>query len=388
MLEPEGQLALTHWHLEPPTLALKMLLTYLEVLDAQGVAEPGRRVCVISEGFWENALLKNGANYTEAEVARLRQFADRNGFQVVYDPFMDDTAPVVRADDVLFRRLARADAAHRARVLAELAYDLTPATDSRPYFYWIRSNARGWAVTDDGGWIFPQRSVRWMSLLALALSLALTVGPGVKLWRRPELRGPSARAIPFFLATGFGFILAENALFQLLTLFVGGPLFSLSVVLPSVLVGYGFGSLVSLRVASGTRTGAVRLVLLYAVGFAVFAAVAKWGLPAAIGSSPETRLALASLVVLPFGALLGLATPWYMEILKVRGPTMQSGLGWMWAASSAANVMGSLLFVPICQQLSILGTFAAAGALYVAALLWAALGQGGRAVLRAAGAGG
>jgi hypothetical protein len=54
----------------------------------------------------------------------------------------------------------------------------------------------------------------------------------------------------------------------------------------------------------------------------------------------------------------------------------------MWGVSAAANVMGSLMFVPICQQLGIHVTFAFAGGLYVAALLWAAMGQGRKAVLR------
>jgi len=58
VLSSGGLLALTHWHVEPPNLALRMFATYLEVLDEEGVEHPGRRVCVISEGFWENAILK------------------------------------------------------------------------------------------------------------------------------------------------------------------------------------------------------------------------------------------------------------------------------------------------------------------------------------------
>lgn len=378
VLSPGGQLALTHWHMEPPNLALRMFATYLEVLDEQGVEEPGRRVCVISEGFWENAILKKGADYTQEEVDRLRAFADETGFQVVYDPFMTGAEPVERPGDAMFRRLGRASRQDRERILAEYRYDIRPVSDDRPYFYWLRGRD---GAPGPGGWLYPLASAQWLFVMALILSLGLAALPGVVLARRGERVGPALRALPFFVATGLAFILAENGLFLLLALFVGGPLYSLSVVLPSLLVGYAMGSLVALRVASATRIGAIRLIGVYTVGFAALMAFARWLMPSMIGLSVELRLAIAVGVVVPFGAVLGLGTPWYMEILKVRSP-VQKSLAWMWGVSAAANVVGSLLFVPICNQIGVRGTFLTAGLLYLTALIWAASRRGRGAVLR------
>ena len=381
LLRPGGQLALTHWHLEPPQLALKMFVTYLDVLDRHGVEAPGRRICVISEGFWENAILKKDEDYTREEVDRLRELASASGFQMVYDPFLALDEPVERPGDADFRRLGRASRAERGAILAEMPYDLTPATDARPYFYWVRPKTSEAAAKSPGGWLFPMASVNWMFAVALVLSLLLVLMPAAVLVRRGERIGPAMRALPFFAATGFAFILAENGLFLLLSLFVGGPLYSLSVVLPSMLVGYAVGSLVSLRIASATRTGAIRLAMLYVVGFALLSLLSSQGLPRWIALDRDLRLLLSVAFVTPFGALLGLGTPWYMEILKVRS-SVQRCVAWMWGVSAAANVMGSLLFVPICRELGVHFTFAFAGGLYVVALMWAALGQGRKPVLR------
>jgi len=377
VLAPGGQVALTHWHLEPPTLALRMFATYLEVLDEQGVEDPGRRVCVVSEGFWENAILKKGEDYTQQEVERLRVFAERAGFQVLWDPYMAEDAPEKRPGDKMFRLLGRASRQDRERMLAQYAYDVMPVTDDRPYFYWVRGKE---GAPGPGGWLYPMASAQWLLALALAMAVGMVALPGVVLARRGENVRPALRAMPFFLACGLGFILAENGLFLLLSLFVGGPLYSLTVVLPSLLVGYGLGSLMVLRFASATRGGAVRLMVAYAVAFGALLAFARWVVPGMMGWSMEGRFLVAVGLVVPFGAVLGLGTPWYMEILKVRSSVDRS-LAWMWGMSAAANVVGAMLFVPICAQLGVRGTFLLAAGLYLSALAWAATRRGSGSVL-------
>jgi len=94
----------------------------------------------------------------------------------------------------------------------------------------------------------------------------------------------------------------------------------------------------------------------------------------------EGRFLVAVGLVVPFGAVLGLGTPWYMEILKVRSSVDRS-LAWMWGMSAAANVVGAMLFVPICAQLGVRGTFLLAAGLYLSALAWAATRRGSGSVL-------
>jgi len=96
-------------------------------------------------------------------------------------------------------------------------------------------------------------------------------------------------------------------------------------------------------------------------------------MPRRSASTPSASRPLAAAAVTPFGVLLGLAVPWFMQLLK-QDEKLRATLAWMWGVSAAANVIGSLMFVPLCRQLGVQATFALAGGLYVAALLWAAFG--------------
>ncbi len=407
LLRPGGVVSLSHWFTAPPTLALRMFATYLDVLERQGDAHPGRSVVVVANGTWVDAMLKKGA-WSREEVARLEKWAADSGYYLVYHPFIDPSAPPVlpvaalhelptgkaaedydelartfapfvspeprvsKPEDFAFVRLGLSDAAERHKVLATLPWVVTPVTDERPYFYWVRERAAGAAGALDAAWLWPSRTSRTLLLAGLAAGLLLVALPLVRDRRRAMAH---AGDLPFFALAGFGFILAENAAFLELTLFVGGPLHSLSIVLPALLGGYAMGSLSAPRLLPPGESARTRLFAAYLVGFGLFALAASKGLPALIGLPHGLRLVLAALAVLPFGALLGLGVSWHMASIERRHGLGDAPRAWMWAASSAFNVIGSLLFVPVCQALGVTGTFALAASAYLAAVAVARRGE-------------
>jgi len=386
VLNPGGILALTHWHLRPPKHALKMFATYLQVLEQAGFDNPAAHVCVVSDAMsekfgWESTLLKKGAPFTLEEVMALRNYAVRNQFQIVWDPFLAEDAPQRAPDDLLFRELGRARGARRAQVIASLPWDITPSTDDRPYFYWVGKRAESNLSLYDGNWVyaevwFPQVSMTWMLRLAVLLSLALALVPAIVMKRRGMSFRALAAPIPFFAASGFAFVLAENAVFLMITLFVGGPLYSLSVVLPSILAGYAIGSLLSQRLHPGMRVWTALLAVLCVVAFGALALIAFGALPSLLGLGHAARMAIAVSVVVPFAAVLGLFVPWYMAGLKTGAA--DPALAWMWSLSAVGNVLGSMLFVPLCHSMGTRRVFALAAGLYLVALGWAALTSKGR----------
>jgi len=175
-------------------------------------------------------------------------------------------------------------------------------------------------------------------------------------------------AIPFFALSGLAFMLIENAAFLNLTLFVGGPLYSLSIVLPSVLIGYAIGSLLTDRYVVRSKRSLWIVLGLFVIGMPLYALTARYGLPLLIGKSWSLRAAVAVATTLPLGGLLGVPVPWTMHALKASD---SRSLAWMWAVSSAFNVIGSMSFVPICYALGRNQTLALAAAVYVAAIGWA-----------------
>jgi spermidine synthase len=407
LLKPGGILSTSHGYMLPGSLTLRKFATYLSFLEKQGVAEPGRSVVFVFDGYWENGLLKKGP-FTRDEIDRMETWAAANDHQFIYHPFQPEDSPLVRPmgdvfaqlDDDTYDRVAKffapfvdptraevsaadlpfhalahaADAAERERILAGLRWDLRPTTDDRPYFYFVSPNHASWLSALDGTFLYPQPAVRWMFLAALVGALLLMLAPALGRRRREAtdeeraVRRSVRLAIPFFALSGLAFMLIENAAFLNLTLFVGGPLYSLAIVLPSVLIGYAIGSLLTDRYLVAAKRSLWWVLALFVVGMVLYALMARFGLSLLIGKSWSLRAAVAVLSTLPLGALLGIPVPWTMHALKA---TDSRSLAWMWAVSSAFNVIGSMSFVPICYALGRNQTLILATVVYVAAIAWA-----------------
>jgi hypothetical protein len=398
LLRPGGILSTSSGYARPATLTLRKFVSYLEFLDRQGVPSPGKSVAVVFDHYFENALLKKG-EFSREEIDRLESWAQDNGYVFIYHPFMTAGTPPVRPlgfgdqldaldareyelranlqyapfldprrtpmtdDDLPFVALAAAsNASARAVILDKLPWDVRPATDERPYPFFMRPNHASWTAAFDGAFVFPQPAVRWMFLAALVGALGLIAVPGIARRKEPGTR-TAAGAIPFFALCGLGFILVENSAFLDVTMLVGGPLHSLAIVLPSVLAGYAVGSLGACRFR-----GPAGVLALYAGGFAAYALAVHHGIGHLAGAAWLTRVVASIAVVMPLGAVLGVAVPWYMQSLK---ESDARSLAWMWAVSSAFNVLGSMLFVPVCFALGRTATLALAAAMYLAAIAWA-----------------
>lgn len=413
LLKPGGILSMSHGYMLPGSLTLRKFATYLSFLDAQGVAEPGRSIVFVFDGYWENGLLKKGP-FTREEIDRLETWAAANGHQFIYHPFQPPGAPLVRPmgdvfaqldqatydrvarffapfvdptrtevtdEDLPFHELARAqDAAERSAILDRLRWDLRPSTDDRPYFYFVSPNHTSWLSALDGTFLYPQPAVRWMFVAALLGALVLIALPSVARRRRGSAHAAQRAerravrlAIPFFALSGLAFMLIENAAFLNLTLFVGGPLHSLAIVLPSILIGYAVGSLLTDRFLVRHDRSLPIIVGLFVTGMLLYGLTARYALPLLIGTSWTARALVALLATLPLGALLGIPVPWTMHALKA---TDHRSLAWMWAVSSACNVIGSMSFVPICYALGRTHTFVLAVAVYLAAIGWAGFVRG------------
>jgi SAM-dependent methyltransferase len=407
LLKPGGILSLSHGYSSPASLTLRKFVTYLTFLEKHGVQRPGDSLVFIFDSYWENGLLKKGA-FTKDEIARLEAYAAANHYRFIYHPLQPDDTPPVRPlgdafsklDDATYDELAKyyapfidplretvtqkdlpfiplaraANAEEREKILSQMRWDVRPSTDERPYFYFVGTNQHTWLSAIDGAFVYPQPAVRWMFLCALLASAALVAAP-ILVRRKAKLEGGNATArkqvvaaLPFFALSGFAFMLVENVAFLNLTLFVGGPLYSLSIVLPSVLIGYAFGSLATEKYLVRSSRSFGIMVGLFVLGAVLYASAIRFGLPHLIGTSWGLRVFASIVLTLPLGALLGVPVPWYMSSLKTSDAR---SLAWMWAVSSAFNVLGSMLFVPICFAMGRTPITLFAAAIYLAAILWA-----------------
>jgi hypothetical protein len=184
----------------------------------------------------------------------------------------------------------------------------------------------------------------------------------------------TARTLAFFSGLGAGFILLEIAIIQKLTLFLGQPMYSLTVTLFALLVFTGLGSLwLAPRLPVTSRHAWIipLSIVLYVALFNEFspALFQSW-----IGASLVVRIALAGAVLAPLGLLLGVPFPYGLSVANRLNPFLAT---WAWAVNACMTVIGSIASVVLSMN------FGFAAVLWVAALIYVAAFAGLTRVLAA-----
>src|SRR5205807_1625974 len=148
--------------------------------------------------------------------------------------------------------------------------------------------------------------------------------------------GPYAGSLIYFGSLGFGFIAVELALLQNLTLLLGHPIFTLSVLLFTLLAMGGLGSALSLRVP----------MWLACVGVAAIGAIEAIALPklvpALLWLPLWGRIVVAIVLIAPLGLAMGMPFP---RGLKQTGEGSLPAPPFYWGLNGIMSVIGSVTTV-------------------------------------------
>lgn len=196
-----------------------------------------------------------------------------------------------------------------------------PATDDRPFFYQFEPGIPA--------------PLPHIVLLAGAGLVALLTGALLTLRSTRAGRQVYAGVVAASLL-GCAFMLLEIALFQKLMLYLGRPHLTLTVLLFSLLLGAGGGSLVSSRCHRRLALAAALCCAAVAAAVAVVAAL----IGPAVGDARHPAL-VAPLLLVPLGALMGMPFPLCLRLLGASGERRAVPLAW--GANGIASVVGSTL---------------------------------------------
>jgi hypothetical protein len=260
-------------------------------------------------------------------------------------------------------------AASEGREGADPRLDLSPPTDDRPFFFHVLKMGtvlRGKIAgrPDD----INVRAVRVLGAL-LAIVVGLTL---VFLIAPLALRGGAATrgAAPWMLyfgAIGFGFMCVEISQIQRLIVFLGHPIYGLTVLLFSLLLASGIGSATVPRIESETaaRRQLWRLGALLAA-LVVFGLATPPAIEALRGESTPLRIAVSIALLFPLGLFLGMAFPLGMSAAALRHA---DATPWFWGINGATSVCASVVALAIALSFGISGALWAGAACYVIAVI-------------------
>lgn len=336
--------------------ALRLLSNMRAALATLGVSEMERSVIAMATADKMMAVeLKKGV-FTEAEQLSVRKYADDVGVDVVYLPNRPAPGPVdgfIRAKDP------------RA-IIDAFPMNIAPTTDDCPYFFsyvkW-RHPLDSYARLGD----IPSASQGNPLFILLQLAFSVALSAVLILWpisRRADVpKAGTARFLAYFASLGLGFVFIEVSAIQKLTLFLGQPVYSLTVTLFSLLVSTGLGSLLLGGRFSPRDARIWAIPAGIAVYVAVFLGLSSFFVSHLIGLPLAARIFLTAVALAPMGFLLGVPFAYGLRVVNLHHPSLAP---WAWAVNGCASVIGSIATVVISMNFGFAAVLVTAAIVYVA----------------------
>ncbi len=404
-LKPGGIFTVSRW---ATVETARLMGLAVAALQRYGVAEPHRHLALVSSGLVSSLLLSVDP-LTLADSQALEAISQEKGFVVVVSP--TSRSRPERLAQILDAKSP--EELERITLLPEL--DFTPSTDDRPFFFNVVRPSALWRPPPDitQGTIEGNLVATRTLLLALLSSTLLVTGAILlPLWRRRRTLTPVGSGAPpdepaqsappsddatrtaaasstpleagrrlrltaalgYFFCIGVGFMLAEIALLQRLSLVLGHPIYSLIVVLASLVAAAGLGSYLSDRLPLDRRPWCFAYPLMIA-SLLVLVALG-WERASAGVASAElgVRIAFAVAITCPLGVAFGFAFPCGIRVVRAE---FERETPWLWGLNGVGSVLASSLaiIVALAYGLTWLTLLSAAIYLLLLPALWLLTGR-------------
>ncbi len=281
-------------------------------------------------------LVKNGI-FTENETALLAAYGKSIGQGLIYSPYAKTGSKeekLVRSDNIL-----------REYFLSDT--DIRPSTDDWPFFS-QRVKPENTSLTKGDNavsFFYPQpffllREVTSQVVFYCALFLVVPlIFLNLKGLRKlPHKFG----SIIYFSSLGLGFMLIEIVMMQKYTLLLGHPIFAFAVVLSSLLISSGLGSMFSQRFKNPYKAiwvalGGIALTMIFSYGFVFLLGTTMIGWPLIV------RMMIIIVLIAASGFFMGFMMP--SGIRAISENEEGSSIPWMWSVNGVFSVLASFVAI-------------------------------------------
>lgn len=357
-LTDDGVLAIVRW----PVDMRRLVANAVDFLTARGMSieQIGRHVMAVADAppiEWEPSasdilppetmFLLARSPLSDERVNQLLAGHDKS--YILYSPSRRPAEGSPQYQQLFSGQMSFADFQNSFETLA------TPVTDDRPFYF---AYDKPWGMHNFVLKLFgiPVGAVIVFTVILLVGS----AGAG--------FRAPGPKTILYFGALGLGFIVCEIALMQRLILLLGHPLYTLVVILFTILLASSLGSLYARRFAADQIHRKLGWIIAFVV---VLVGTASMGLPvvvrAALPMELAPRMILAAAMVFPFGFFMGMPFPLGLRRLS-QDPTA-APVSALWGINGVASVVGSISAIVLAVIAGFTWVFVAGAACY--AVAWA-----------------
>jgi hypothetical protein len=259
---------------------------------------------------------------------------------------------------------------------SSLPMDMTPPTDDKPFFFNLLSFAKPELILKVIAYARFERSestgviagnvraatallnIFLISLFLTAITIVIPLRSAVEDSGSTLVNG----ATWYFASIGVGFIMVEMAMLQRFSVFLGHPMYSLTVSLFSLILSAGLGAILSERFQLST----LRSVAIWAAATSFYLTVFGWFGGAFLmwfDASPiSVKIALSAILISSAGILLGFGFPTGMRLVSQKDPRPTP---WLWGVNGACGVLGATVAIWISLCFGISAVFLAGAVCYL-----------------------
>lgn len=387
-----GVIGIFRWLFSKPRESLRLANLYLEWAEQNEMEAPEKQLMVIGVDIgwnynWAATYIKKGQAYTADEIKMALEIVEKNdNLYLVYLP------PVLPAEEEklakekffshgvdyfgeareIYAGLINASQEGKRPAFAEsYTYNITPVYDDRPFFFeyhkinelFSGSEANFFRVRG----IMVHYTLYIMFFVTLLVCLFGMLLP-LYFYQKDGLQVPGAsQLVVFFSSLGVGFMFIEIGMIQRLSVYLGSPIYSLTVVLAGVLVFTGLGSYFA---SLFTWLGPRKLLAYGMLGTAALAVA--WNLlidpliHMTMGYPLEARVALVLLSILPLGVAMGFPFATGLRYLDEQSPRF---IPWAWGINGMTSVLGSILAILLAMRIGFSVVVLIAALIYLLAYL-------------------
>ncbi len=335
-LLPQGILAMQRWK-QPQHEFLRLLVLGRAGLQDHGISGEThyKHFFAASKGIYTSMFLKK-TPFTASEIARLERECNSAKLVIEHTPSRPLNNPFAE-----FLRKPRWE-----ETVQKHPFDISPPPDDRPFFFYMHRPTDSLQLFSLRG--LPSHNhgllIILLALVVVSILLLLFFLLPLFLFRREALREnkiQKIRYLLYFFSLGIAFIVIEIGMMQRFSLFLGHPMYALIVILFTVLVASGIGSLaIRSTPEAESLTKIKRHIFLLCVLIAAYHIALPTIFHAFAAAPLFLRILLTVVLLTPMGFWMGSLLP-----LGIQGApsAFQSLIPWAWGINGAASVLGSIL---------------------------------------------
>jgi hypothetical protein len=358
-LTPDGILTMSRWYYETqPAETLRLTALATASLIDLGVEDPRRNIIIIrkqdssEEGKYSVAtILVSKRPFSDADVERITDISKQMQFLPVLTPrFAERPEFEAVATRSKYKELIRT-----------YPMNIEAPTDDSPFFFhMLRASDLLKAFTFHDMNENNLKAVKVLGrLLAIVSGLSAVAIIAPLVFRRRVRQARSARLMIYFACIGLAFMMVEIGQLERLIVFLGHPIYGLTVVLFVLLLASSCGSLVSHRMS--------RWIRLLPVLLAAFIFVSPSVTHAFMAASTAVRIAVSAVLLFPCGFFMGMAFP--LGLKKALLAHEGAPTAWYWGINGAFSVISSVLAVVVAVFWGVTVTLVVGLAAYVVGLI-------------------